>query len=988
MDRLSGMDEVRVNLRKLLEAWKDDLANADYLGNVLPNLLKNPELSGTTERVLVEAILSGARDANLDDNDLASLAREEHFRMELSQIVIPDLERDLRNFQLSRAEERFNQYREVLQEDRYERRRSERIASRKRTIRYDISRLAFEDAKELSSDSKEVLRDDEALRLASWLEESIADAIGSFVDSRVLPFLRRYEFEKAQEVFQTVAQHARPGTFQTLLEKHRQEQAAIQEAAEISELLARQDFLGAQALFERSSTLTGGQFSQLMGSYVRTYFARSCGFPIDEYKARAMSTTSRRTLVEARAGSGKTTLLACFVKLLHEKLGIGLDEILVMAFNKTAAKGIGCQIDKKLGDESFANARTFHSLAWHLAEDCSWTKVLSDDPKREEHEQERRKFLEGIWKRQRASRPWLWVLALLMFRKEMAPKEAELNPDSENYYLYRRNECNQTSLRGENVKSLGEKIIADFLLEHDVPYAYERSYFWDRRLYHPDFTIFNGTRKPPILEHWGIDPTDPHAQVPAHWGKTTEQYRAEIVAKRDFWKREGHSLLETNASQVQLLGREGFENYLKELLQGSGYECRLLSREEIKERVSNKRTRKFVELLGQCISLAKKAKLSPEDVRGLYRNAKSTDPKIRAFGSIAWRIYRQYEKAMRKGRLTDYDSLLDLAANRVEEAQGALTVRDDTRGHFHLEKLKWVLLDEYQDFSSLFDGMLRAILKFNPSIRVLCVGDNWQAINGFAGSDTKHIDSFEELNRNDSSVRFVVPVNRRSGERIIDAGNLLMSGVPGNRAIPRKGAGAGTIDVCHVDDIYVELRKTREYQDRYEADAKYLVEIDKNGRVSTDALASKYLKLVTQIIEVNPRLSYSVLTRTNWLSSIDIRKFKVLLCSCLGGTFIEEMESHDGRIDVSTVHSYKGGESDVSIVLRVIDRQFPMVHPDSALLAPLGQTPERIISEERRLFYVAISRARERLILVTERDRESLFIEEITGRSFASRTYR
>ena len=74
----------------------------------------------------------------------------------------------------------------------------------------------------------------------------------------------------------------------------------------------------------------------------------------------------------------------------------------------------------------------------------------------------------------------------------------------------------------------------------------------------------------------------------------------------------------------------------------------------------------------------------------------------------------------------------------------------------------------------------------------------------------------------------------------------------------------------------------------------------------------------------------------------------------------------------------------MSLVLRVVDRQFPLIHPDSALLAPLGQTPKRIIEEERRLFYVAISRAKKRLVLVTERDRESLFLEEITGRPFAS----
>jgi len=443
----------------------------------------------------------------------------------------------------------------------------------------------------------------------------------------------------------------------------------------------------------------------------------------------------------------------------------------------------------------------------------------------------------------------------------LTQKETELNPDSEDYYLYRRNECNQTSLRGENVKSLGEKIIADFLLEHDIRYSYEQSNFWGTKLYHPDFTLFDPSRRIIILEHWAINPADPLAQVPSHWAKTTPKYREEIEAKRDFWRKKNNLLLETNAMQVADLDRRGFEDHLRATLERVGFRCEKLSRKEIMNRVSDARTRKFVRLLGQCISLAKKAKLTPEDVRARYRSADVTDAKVRAFGSIAWRIYRLYEKRMGQFGLTDYDSLLDLAAHRVDQTQGDLMVQDDTRGHFHLQRLKWVLLDEYQDFSSLFDGMLRAISKCNPKLRTLCVGDNWQAINGFAGSDTKYIDCFEDLNQEDAPVRFAVPVNRRSGEMIVDAGNVLMKDVAGDRAISREGARLGAVEVRHVDDVYVELRKTREHQDRYEADRKYLVPTEKNGRESTDALASKYLKLVAQTIEADSHLSYSVLTR-------------------------------------------------------------------------------------------------------------------------------
>lgn len=564
-----------------------------------------------------------------------------------------------------------------------------------------------------------------------------------------------------------------------------------------------------------------------------------------------MSTTSRRTLVEARAGSGKTTLLACFVRLLQEKLGVDLDEILVMAFNRSAACGIGKKINKLLKEGQFRNARTFHSLAWHLAEGYGWTKVLSDDPKREEHEQERRRFLEDTWNELRRSRPWIWTLAFLMFRRELKPQELQLNPNSEDYYLYRRNEC-RTSLRGENVKSRGEKVIADFLLEHGIHYSYERSEFWGKKLYHPDFTLFDPSGNKVILEHWAIDPQQPTAQVPTQWGKSTEHYRAEIDAKRAFWGQKNTLLLETNATAVGALGREGFESHLSVLLGDAGFRVEKLSPREIISKISDHRTRRFAKLLGRSISLAKKAGMTPADMRQQYQDSGIRDPKIRAFGSIAWRVFELYKKRLRDQGLTDYDSLLELAANRVEQAQGDLVVRDETRGHFHLSQLTWVLIDEYQDFSMLFDNLIQAMGSVNRELKMLCVGDNWQAINGFAGSDTKFIESYEVLNTEETPLRFVVPVNRRSEKRIVAAGNTIMRDVPGSRAIPRKDAGHGDLDVIHVDDTYVELRSEPAYQRGFEDDRRFRVTVENDGREWTDVLASKYLKLVAQIVESNP----------------------------------------------------------------------------------------------------------------------------------------
>jgi DNA helicase-4 len=964
-------------VRQLLLLWKKDWESTDYLGDVLPRIMGDLEEACSQERKVlrqIQEIVSPEEWAGLPQT-----ARNERFLLEIAWKVQPELETDIRKFQLKRAHTKFLEYRDALNEEWYFERRRDQIAKRRRTIRYDIVRYDIAEARDLFEKSKEVLMTSEQKALDTWFTVEVKKSVDSFVDERVVPLLEKYEFEQARTEFSCIGEFAESSILDALIARYAAEQQAEHEAAQIGELLEKQEFLKAQEAYERAASVSAGQFARMMGPHVEK-FQDSCGFPVDSYKARAISTVARRTLVEARAGSGKTTLLACFVRLLVDKMGVNPDQILIMAFNKSAADSIGDKIKSAHGVESFSNARTFHSLAWHITPGIEKTKVLSDDSDGETWADSRRKFLEEIWKDLRRRRPRLWLLALLMFRKEMTRREADLDPDSEEYYLYRRNECH-SSLHGETVKSKGEKYIADFLLEHDVHYSYERTYFWDRKIYRPDFSLFDNGRLV-VLEHWGIDPEDPTSQAPPNWQKTTAQYRAEIERKRAFWRQKDVKLLETNAEQVWHMGREGFEAKLKTLLETEGFRCKRLSDKEIARKVSDSRTRKLVDLFGQCITRAKKAGLSPRDVRRAYRENCANEPKVRAFGNLAWRVYEAYENRMRQESITDYDTLLASAAQRVEAASGKVLVEDKTRGHFKLEHLRWLLIDEYQDFSRLFDDLVESIARHNPNIRVLCVGDNWQAINGFAGSELRFIDRFEEQHADSHPLRFSLPINRRSGQKIVEVGNRLMGGIKGELARVLGKNPIGNVRVVHVDDAFVDLRAVDASSEQEHPDHIYIVAHESYGKTRTDLLGSKYLKLVCGLVGADSSRSYSILTRTNWLSSMKITEFESRLLECLGEEFLAEMARNRKSIDISTVHKYKGRESDVSIVLRATDRQFPLIHPDSALFSPLGETTTRVIAEERRLFYVAVSRAREELILVTERGYESAFLEDALGRTF------
>jgi DNA helicase-4 len=92
-------------------------------------------------------------------------------------------------------------------------------------------------------------------------------------------------------------------------------------------------------------------------------------------------------------------------------------------------------------------------------------------------------------------------------------------------------------------------------------------------------------------------------------------------------------------------------------------------------------------------------------------------------------------------------------------------------------------------------------------------------------------------------------------------------------------------------------------------------------------------------------------------------------------SFFPEESRH--KIEVSTIHGYKGKESDVVVVLDAVEGSIPLIHPNWVFTRMFGDNLTQLNDDERRLFYVAVSRARERLILLTESRRESLYVKEL-----------
>lgn len=698
---------------------------------------------------------------------------------------------------------------------------------------------------------------------------------------------------------------------------------------------------------------------------------QAMGMSLDDEQLRANAYPADRLLITARAGSGKTRTLCAKAALSIHDEGLYADQVLILAFNKAAALTVKERLEKGGQVKDYRNARTFHSLAYQLVKP---KKKLLFDAGGELSKRDQSRFAQRMM--QRILNPAFKVAMVEYFRQELEQIE-DLGRDlPPNEYLIFRRSLEHVTLEGNRVKSNGEKFIADFLFEHGIDYRYEKPWAWkavflDGSVYKPDFTIFHGGYDF-VLEHWAIDPEDPRAVVPSHWVTTTAQYRAQILAKREFWQDKPVIFLETHAGMLRH-GRAGFEDQVRKILQSQGVPCHRLAHEEIVRRVfaTDFQISRMAELFLQFIQRAKKMGSSFEHLAKSIAQTPDPEPRARLFHQLALRAFRAYEAMLAEEGAMDFDDLLAQATDEVLTRGPLLSIHLGDGKMLPLKELRWVLLDEYQDFSELYFRMLDAILKVNPKIKLIAVGDDWQAINAFAGADLRFFKRFAEYFPESSAVG--VTTNYRSDSLVVNAGNRLMKGKGPPASLSR--TSSGTIRILNVQDEWIEFRDGAEYQVARESDSIFIPASNEGRRPSPSVeKLAKAVKLCFQKICEAPDEKVMLLARAGRVYGMVLEDFRQLLISALAKKLLIPTEKLQKQISISTAHGSKGQEAHTVFILDATQRQFPKVHPDNLLFRPFGVTPKAVLDEERRLFYVAITRAEHRLFVVTEKGEESPYL--------------
>ena len=620
-------------------------------------------------------------------------------------------------------------------------------------------------------------------------------------------------------------------------------------------------------------------------------------YPMSDEQAEAVATDEDVTFVLAGAGTGKTRVVAGKVAHLVQNEAVQPQEILVLAFNKKAAENIR---ERLKDDLATTEVKTFHAFGRNVIAGAE--EGAPTISKLAENEMALTKAIDGIiqdiLQDPQKSRALIDFFASLL--TPYRPAYDFSTPAEYKEYVYN---ADLLTLQGDLVKSFEELAIANFLTENGIEYEYERQYEVPTATkvygpYRPDFFL-------PChniwIEHFALDKS---GRPPPDW----PSYLEGVAWKRRTHERHGTFLIETYSWQRE-------KGVLLETLQANLEEAEVkfhpIPHEELVKKLAEQKWRisRLAYLLKTFLNHVKTNSLTLDELRSRVRGDQR---RSKLFLDVFEQVHDRYEQLLVDEKALDFHDLINRAACHIREGRWEYSYR-------------YVLVDEFQDISAGRMALLQSLKR--RGVAYFLVGDDWQSIYRFTGSDVGLLrdcgDYLGHVKRRTLSQTF------RFGDRIGGPSTAFVRRNPAQtqrtlRSKPENGVKDHGICVVAGGDP---------------------------GHAMQD-----------------------INTRTGG----EIPSVLVL------GRYNNSKKGLTGKWskNFSTVHKAKGLEADYVVVLALKNdrRGFPsQIEDDPVLDLVLPVTGEGAypFAEERRLFYVAMTRARRGVYLVTDSERPSAFVLEL-----------
>lgn len=685
---------------------------------------------------------------------------------------------------------------------------------------------------------------------------------------------------------------------------------------------------------------------------------------LDEDQRRIVLTDEDYSLVIAGAGAGKTTTVAAKVKYLVDKQKIDPKDILVVSFTNKAVKELKEKIQDALGIP--CPIATFHSTGNAIIHINSPEEKLNIVDNSKLYFVIRDYFRGSIMQNESV------VNKLIMFFATYfdAPYEGDdlngffNNIAKANYSTMRsdledfRREVidartkKSVTIQNEILRSHQEVEIANFLYLNHIDYEYEPIYpyhiSYAHKPYTPDFVIYQGERKT-YIEHFGISESGENDRY-SH--DELEHYKKAINDKIRLHRQHGTELIYTFSAYND---RKPLIDHLREKLEEKGFELKPRSNKEVMEILvageENRYVRKLLNLICRFISNFKVNGYTADEFNRMYHSTQNV--RSRLFLDICHDCYLEYDRWLKENKAVDFEDMINESARILREVKEMK------------QKLnfKYVIVDEYQDISRQRFDLTTALSEVTDA-KIIAVGDDWQSIYAFSGSDITLFTKFEEK-MGYAKLLKIVKTYRNSQEVIDIAGNFIQKNPAQitKRLVSPKNITDPVIIYTYdgtVKEPNADRRSGRNYA------MAHAVEIA--------------LEQLIQYKKQEQKEPGSILLIGRYAFDGDVLEKTGLFEYVNRGNRVKSVKYPELNITFMTAHSSKGlGYDDVIVVNGKNETYgFPSKIEDDPVLGFVIKGDRSIdYAEERRLFYVAMTRTKNRVFFIAPEQNPSEFLLEL-----------
>lgn len=650
----------------------------------------------------------------------------------------------------------------------------------------------------------------------------------------------------------------------------------------------------------------------------RSFFDAVEKSPLTQEQAEAVINFDNRVLLVASAGSGKTSTMVAKAAYALRKNYFAADRMLLLAFNNDAAAELRERLKARLTPLGLPAhqivAKTFHAFGLEIIGAATGKKPSLAPWVETGRDQEAVLKIVDELKDQDPVFRTSWDLFRLVFGQDLpAFGKEEEEPESWDKESGRNGFW---TLKGDVVKSRGELLIANWLFYMGVDYVYEGPYKVD---------LADATHRqyrpdfylPGIdayLEHWAVDAKG--EPPPTFIG-----YKDGMAWKRQIHVQHKTTLLET--TMAQLWSGNAFA-YLTDELTRRGCVLDPNPDREVRGRqpIENPRLARTIR---SFLTHAKSNRLTVEDIRLRLDQGAAGLFKFRhqMFLALFEKIWSKWEQRLRAEQCIDFEDMLNLAADCLE--QGSWD-----------SPYELVMVDEFQDASQARARLVRGLIQ-KPDRHLFAVGDDWQSINRFAGANLSVMTDFEATFG--KAVTLKLETTFRCPQVLCDISSHFVQKNPKQL---RKRVRSPKNDVQQPVQI-ISVRDENRIQSAIGMRVAEIAALHEGG---TDRPKIYVLGRYNQDRQFLPR----------------------------------EWDASRVELEFITVHSSKGLEAEYIILPKLTAETlgFPSrIIDDPVLQLAMPGGDDYVYAEERRLFYVALTRARKEVTLVTVARKESSFVTEL-----------